>query len=104
MTGGQRRNVQVDEDFEKILIDGQSIETLSGSAKAVANLAIRLGLGQVLTNRVFSVFMGDEIDASMDQDRAGYTAECLNGLSSVIGQIILISHKELPVQHQIKIG
>lgn len=103
MTGGQRRAINVDENFEIILVDGQTIETLSGSARAVANLAIRIGLGQVLTNRVFSVFMGDEIDASMDADRAGYTTECLNGLSTMIDQIILISHKDLPVQHKIRI-
>lgn len=104
MTGGVRSDIAVDENFENILVDGQPVETLSGSAKAVANLAIRLGLGQVLTNKVFSVFLGDEIDASMDADRADYTAECLKGLNSVIKQIILVSHKDLEVQHNIKIG
>ena len=103
MTGGERRHVEVDEDFDAIVVDGQRLETLSGSAKAVANLAIRLGLGQVLTNRVFSVFMGDEIDASMDADRAGYTAECLDGLSKMISQIILVSHKRLEADHQIEL-
>lgn len=104
MTGGQRQDIAVDENFETILVDGQPVETLSGSGKAVANLAIRLGLGQVLTNKVFSVFLGDEIDASMDADRANNTAECLKGLTSVIDQIILVSHKDLDVQHNIKIG
>jgi hypothetical protein len=53
-----------------VVVDGQRLDTLSGSGKAVANLALRLGLGQVLTNNVLSVFVGDEIDASMDEDRA----------------------------------
>ncbi len=73
MTGGQRNLIEVNEEFE-IQVDGQPINTLSGSGKAVANLALRLGLGQVLTNNQFSVFLGDEIDASMDKDRAEQTS------------------------------
>lgn len=103
MTGGVRNDIVIDENFETILVDGQPVETLSGSAKAVANLAIRLGLGQVLTNKVFSVFMGDEIDASFDDDRVAYTAECMQHLGSVISQIVLVSHRELPTQHHIRI-
>ena len=104
MTGGQRTSIIIDESFTTILVDGQDIATLSGSGKVVANLAIRIGLGQVLTNKVFSVFMGDEIDASMDQDRAGYTAECLNALTGGIKQIVLVSHKQLSAQRHIMIG
>ncbi|WP_181173128.1 AAA family ATPase [Mesorhizobium sp. B2-4-1] len=92
MTGGQRNVIEVDEDFE-ITVDGQPINTLSGSGKAVANLSLRLGLGQVLTNNVFSVFLGDEIDASMDADRAHNTALTLEYLASRISQILLVSHK-----------
>ncbi|TGT64116.1 SMC family ATPase [Mesorhizobium sp. M2E.F.Ca.ET.166.01.1.1] len=92
MTGGQRNVIEVDEDFE-IKVDNQPINTLSGSGKAVANLALRLGLGQVLTNNVFSVFLGDEIDASMDADRAHNTALTLEYLASRISQILLVSHK-----------
>ena len=92
MTGGERSIVEIDEDFE-ILIDGTTLTKLSGSGKAVANLAIRLALGQVLTNRVFSVFIADEVDASMDDERAAYTAECLRRLTDLISQVILITHK-----------
>ena len=56
-------------------------------------LSIRLALGQVLTNRVFSVFIADEVDASMDDERAEYTAECLRRLTDLISQVILITHK-----------
>jgi len=92
MTGGERYSVVIDEDFE-ILIDDQRINTLSGSGKAVANLAIRIALGQILTNRVFSVFLADEVDAAMDDDRASYTAEALRRLTDNISQVILITHK-----------
>ena len=51
MTGGQRNIVSVDQEFN-VVVDGQPLDTLSGSGKAVANLALRLGLGQVLTNNV----------------------------------------------------
>lgn len=99
MTGGARSTVEIDEEFE-IKVDGQPLHTLSGSGKAVANLAIRIGLGQVLTNRVFSVFMGDEVDAAMDDNRAGYTAECLRRLTNTIKQVVIVTHKK-PVADQI---
>ena len=92
MTGRQRNIVSVDQEFN-VVVDGQPLDTLSGSGKAVANLALRLGLGQVLTNDVFSVFVGDEIDASMDDTRAGNLGECIRTLSSKISQIVLITHK-----------
>jgi DNA repair protein SbcC/Rad50 len=92
MTGGQRNWITVDEDFD-VLVDGQRLDTLSGSGKAVANLALRIGLGQVLTNNVLSVFIGDEIDASMDDTRAENLGECMVTLVNKISQIILITHK-----------
>jgi exonuclease SbcC len=103
MTNYQRNDVAVDEDFD-IKIDGQPLHTLSGSGKAVANLAIRIALGQVLTNKVFSVLMGDEIDASMDENRAGYTAECLERLTGSIRQVLLVSHKKTDAEHHIQVG
>jgi exonuclease SbcC len=98
MTGGERYMVEVDDEFE-IMIDGQRIGTLSGSGKAVANLAIRIALGQILTNRVFSVFMADEVDASMDDDRADYTAKALRRLTATINQVITITHKRPETDH-----
>lgn len=92
MTGGKRNVIEVDDEFN-ILVDNQAINTLSGSGKAVANLSLRLGLGQVLTNNQFSVFLGDEIDASMDDDRAHNTALTLEYLANRISQILLVSHK-----------
>lgn len=100
MTGGQRQSVMVDEDFE-ISVDGQPLNTLSGSGKAVVNLALRIGLGQVLTNNVMSLFVGDEIDASMDQIRAENTASSLRNLTNQISQIILVSHKYHSADYQI---
>lgn len=102
MTNGERTNIEVDENFE-ISVDGQPIDTLSGSAKAVANLAIRIGLGTVLTSKVFSVLLADEVDAAMDKDRAAFTAQCLRGLTNTFSQIILVSHQKPEADHQIEL-
>lgn len=102
MTGGELSEVKLDEDFE-ILVDGKPIAAMSGSEQAVANLAIRLGLGQILTNRVFSVFMGDELDASMDEDRAAYLMECLRRLRGSISQILLVTHKQFEADNTISL-
>lgn len=98
MTGGERFKVEISEDFE-ITIDDQPIGTLSGSGKAVANLAIRIALGQILTNRVFSIFLADEVDAAMDDDRAAHTAEALRRLTDTVHQVILVTHKRPETDH-----
>ena len=103
MTNGLRNTIVVDEDFN-VEVDGQALNTLSGSGRACANLAIRLGLGQVLTNKVFSVFLGDELDASMDTSRANTTSETLQGLTEYLSQVIVISHKEIDADHFVKLG
>src|SRR6266481_4565515 len=84
--------------------DGQPLDTLSGSGKAVANLAIRIGLGQALTNNVMSLFMADEIDAAIDDERATSTGECLQNPTKVIKQILLVSHKTPDADHYIDLG
>lgn len=103
MTGGQRQSIVVDEDFN-VEVDGQDLNTLSGSGKAVANLALRLALGRVLTNGVFSVFVGDEIDASMDLDRAENTTKTLRKLVDHISQILLVTHKYPAAEHIVAMG
>lgn len=103
MTGGQRSSIVVNEDFE-ITVDNQRLETLSGSGKACANLALRIGLGQVLTNNVLSLFIGDEIDASMDEDRATFTQDSLVCLAGSISQIILVTHKVPSADKVVRLG
>lgn len=102
MTAGKMVKIEVDEDFD-VKVDGQPIHTLSGSEKAVANLALRVGLGQVLTSRLFSVLLADEIDASMDDERAEATAECIRGLSKSLDQILLVSHKSPSADHHVQL-
>lgn len=102
MTNGKRKKLSITDKFE-IAVDGQAVETLSGSAKALVNIALRLALQYVLTKNTFSVFMGDEIDGSMDEDRAKYLSECLTNMTDHIQQIIVISHREITTDHLIKL-
>jgi exonuclease SbcC len=103
MTGGQRNVIIVDEEFN-VLVDNQDIQTLSGSGKSVANLALRIALGQVLTNRVISVLLADEIDAAMDEFRAENTALVLRTLENSISQVLLISHKSIEADNSVRLG
>ncbi|MDF0603318.1 AAA family ATPase [Psychromarinibacter sp. C21-152] len=102
MTGGERSMIEVSEDFE-IMVDGQKINTLSGSGKAVANLSVRIALGQILTNKVFSVFLADEVDAAMDDDRAEYTAQALRRLTDQVSQVVLVTHKHTRAEEIIEL-
>lgn len=102
MTNGVRKRVMISDKFE-IIVDGQAVETLSGSAKALVNISLRLALQFVLTKNTFSVFMGDEIDAAMDEHRAKYLSECLTNMTEHIKQIIVISHREIVADQQIKL-
>lgn len=103
MTSGVMTSIIVTEDFD-ITVDGKSLELLSGSEKSVANIALRIGLGQVLTNNVLSLFIGDEIDASMDEDRAASTQDSLGSLTQSISQIILVTHKIPQANKVIRLG
>lgn len=92
MTGGELSWMTLNDQFE-IIVEGTRLECLSGAGKSVANLALRLALGQVLTNRVFSVALLDEIDGSFDDERAAYTTACLRRLTGTIKQLVQVSHK-----------
>lgn len=96
MSGGVFTHMIVDEDMN-INVDGQDIATLSGAGSTVANLALRLALGQVLVNSVFPVFIADEADSDLSHSRAQFTADCLKNLKSRLSQIIIITHKEVTV-------
>lgn len=100
MTGGERNTVVVDEDFE-VTVDNQPLRTLSGSGKDIANLAIRLALGQVLTHSVLPMVCLDEVDQGCDSERARYIQECLQRITPQIGQMLIVSHKPTVADHTI---
>lgn len=103
MTNGTRRTIYISDKFE-IQVDGRSVEGLSGSTKAIVNIALRFALQYVLTRNTFSVFMADEVDGSMDDNRARYLNECLSTMTQHVKQVIVISHKPITATHNINLG
>jgi DNA repair exonuclease SbcCD ATPase subunit len=98
MTNGKLTDIVVDDEME-ISVNGQRIETLSGGGETVANLALRLALGQVLVAHTFPVFIGDEMDSDADDSRRAGIAEAFVGLRDRghLKQIILITHRSLDI-------
>lgn len=95
MSLGKHVSVGLTEDME-ILVNGEPIEALSISGRALGHLSLRMALGQVLTNSIYPVFMADEVDASMRNDRAQAVLDNLvKMLDGSVKQIIMISHREL---------
>lgn len=102
MTNGKRKKISITDKFE-IDVDGKKVEALSGSTKAIVNIALRFALQFVLTKNTFSVFMADEVDGSFDDNRAKYLNECMVGMTDHIDQVIVISHKPITATHNIKL-
>lgn len=95
MSEGKHFKITLTDDME-ILVGDQPIEALSISGRALGHLSLRMALGQVLTNSVFPVFMADEVDASMRNNRAQAVLDSLTEmLNGSMKQIIMISHREL---------
>lgn len=95
MSLGKHVKVELTDDMD-ILVNDTPIDALSISGRALGHLSLRMALGQVLTTRVYPVFIADEVDASMRDERA---QEVLNSLTDMLNgsvkQIIMISHREL---------
>lgn len=102
MTDEKITEIKINDDFE-ITADGKEICLLSGGEEAGVNLAIRLALSSILTRKVFNLFIGDEVDQSMDDERAELTANTLRNLNKQIEQMILISHKDVEGDYVIDI-
>lgn len=102
MSEGLYNSIKIDDDFN-IMVNGMELATYSESEKAMMNIALRIGLGQVLTHKAFSCFIGDEIDASMRDERSQATIDCLQKLSKVLDQLILISHRNIEAGNYIKL-
>lgn len=95
LSEGSHYSVILDENME-ILMDGIEVDAYSGSGKAIAHIALRLALAQVLTRGVFPVFLADEVDASMDEDRSPATLSAFKEMLNICtDQIIMISHRNL---------
>ena len=98
MSEGKHTSVELTEQME-ILVNAAPIEALSISGRALGHLSLRMALGQVLTNSVFPVFMADEVDASMRNERGQNVLNALTDmLKGSMKQVIIISHRELEIE------
>lgn len=103
MSDGLYDSIEIDDDFN-ITSKGLEVAGYSGSEKDMINLAIRLGLGQVLTHKAFNVFIGDEIDAAMSPERAQKVTDCIGRLKKFVKQIILVSHRQIVADNYINLN
>lgn len=104
MSDGKHTKIELTDSME-ILANGQVIEALSISGRALGHLSLRMALGQVLTNSVFPVMMVDEVDSSMRNNRAQLVLDNLIAmLNQSVKQIIIITHQTLErIDHRIEV-
>lgn len=102
MTMGKLKTLTVDENME-ITVGRQRIETLSGAGKTVANIALRVAMGLALVSQAFPVFLADEIDGDLDEERREATLMAIAGLRKHLKQIILVTHRSIEVADHVHV-
>lgn len=94
ITDGKYTSLELDDEYS-ILIDGRNIDFYSGGEKDLANLCLRLALGQNMTAKKgnpINFLVLDEVLSSQDTSRQQNILYSLSKLSSKFSQILLISH------------
>lgn len=94
MSQGELTSFSIGDDFD-ISLDGRRLVTFSGSEKVLANLALRIALGRVLTRGVLSTIWLDEPDAACSQERSNDVLLVLRELTNHLKQVIVVSHREV---------
>ncbi len=100
LTNGKYTGVELNEDYELFIFDGNTkyaLSRFSGGEEDVANLCLRLAISQLIaessgTETGFIIL--DEIFGSQDIHRKSSIIEALNQLTKQFRQIILITHVE----------
>lgn len=103
MTGGERSNISIDKTFN-ISVDNQSVDVLEGSGQVLTNICLRIALLNTFYKDSFLVFIGDEIDSPLHEDRFNFLEKALSNLVSLGYQLIIISHKEFNFGNIINLG
>lgn len=93
ITNDERNSIEITKNFE-ILLDNTNVSVAEMSAQVIANVALRFSLLNTFYKDSMLLFIGDEIDSSLHEDRFNYLERCLNNLTDLGYQIILVSHKE----------
>ena len=98
MTNGRYTSVELDEDYNaRVMVDAEERQVVSGGEEDMVNLALRLAISQMISQRAgqpLSLLVLDEIFGSLDEERRVSVVELLHGLTDKFPQIILISHVE----------
>lgn len=96
ITDNKYSSISLDSDYN-IMIDEKNIDLYSWWERDLANLCLRLSLGQNLTSSKWNpinFLILDEVLASQDKDRQQNILVNLKKLENKFSQIILISHLE----------
>ncbi|MFA5118798.1 MAG: SbcC/MukB-like Walker B domain-containing protein [Candidatus Omnitrophota bacterium] len=101
ITNGRYPSIELDEDYEMSILDGNKVFRLkrfSGGEEDLANLCLRIAMSQVIAERSGGIEINfialDEIFGSQDEDRRQNILNSLNKLASQFRQIFLITHIE----------
>ena len=101
ITDGRYPSVELDEDYEMSILDGNKafrLKRFSGGEEDLANLCLRIAMSQVIAERSGGIEINfialDEIFSSQDEDQRQNILNSLNKLSSQFRQIFLITHIE----------
>jgi exonuclease SbcC len=98
MTDGRYNLVELDEQYQAMIRDdGELKAVISGGEEDILNLALRLSISGMITERAgqpFSLLVLDEVFGSLDDSRRDNVVALLASLRNRFDQIILITHIE----------
>jgi exonuclease SbcC len=98
MTDGRYNVVELDEQYQAtIRDDGELKPIISGGEEDILNLALRLAISEMITERAgqpFSLLVLDEVFGALDDTRRDNVVTLLANLKNRFDQIILITHVE----------
>jgi exonuclease SbcC len=111
LTHGRYVELELDEDYSAtVLDDGDPQTVISGGEEAVANLAFRLAISQMiaeLAGQPLSLLILDEIFGSLDDAHRSAVTDLLRSLADRFSQVILVTHIESlrdSVDHVVRVG
>ncbi|HEX9692898.1 MAG TPA: SMC family ATPase [Gemmatimonadales bacterium] len=98
LTDGRYPEIELDEQYNVLVVeDGRGKPVISGGEEDLANLALRLGISQMVADRAgqpLSLLVLDEIFGSLDERRQQSVIELLRALADRFPQVVLITHIE----------
>lgn len=98
LTDGRYTVLEVDENYQAMIRDdGEIKQIISGGEEDVVNLALRLAVSQMITERAgqdLTLLVLDEVFGSLDDIRRDNVVELLQSLKNRFEQIIIITHVE----------